>query len=1162
MPALDSSPSPTPPPRRAGGARRGRAAWRALAAPLSLAVVLGLAGTGYADPAPSAGADPVAASAPAAAAASSGGPAAVPLTAGASAAERIDTRSWERPVAPGVELAQADSYDPRGWQRITSLSLDLDGGARVEYLSPGSVAETEVISAQADRVGAVAAINGDFFDINNSGAPLGAAVADGEIIKSPTPDWPRAVTVDAEGVGRVQDILFDGTVTLPGGELALDQLNSPQLRSGGVAAFTSLWGEYPRSRAVQGAAQVTEVVVVDGVVTEVRDAAGEGPIGADTTVLVGREAGAARLAELAPGDPVAVDYELAGLEGAALDTAIGGRQLLVEDGRVREVNDVTPEPRTAVGFSEDGTDMYLVTADGRQANSRGATLREMGERLRELGAHVGLELDGGGSSTLAARLPGGDSVQVENDPGSETERPVPNGLAVFAAEGSGRLDGVWVDTAIDATAAPGAGPVAGGRPDRVFTGLTRSLVATGHDEAYGPVEGDPAIRWNARGSGSVRDGVFQGRRPGEATVTARAGSAQGSIELEVLGEPVRAAATESHVALSGAGATGSFGVVGFDEHGYTAPIEPADVRLDFDPALVDVQPGADGSFTVSAVAESGSGTVTAEVAGLSTSLAVTVGVEERVLADFSDAAAWTAGSARGTAQVAPAPGREGGEGLRLSYDFTQSTATRTAYAIPPAPLAVDGQARALSIWVDGRGRGEWTAFTVIDATGRSHSLYGPYITWQGWQELTIPVPDALPQPIRVSRFYTIELGADRQYRAEVALDDISVQVAPTAQIPPSTPVADDVIITDGTVEGAEWRFAVMSDAQFVARNPDSEFVQRARRTLQEVRAADPDFLIINGDFVDEASDADFQLAARILAEELEGELPYHYVPGNHEVMGGDIANFRRHFGETTSTFDHEGTRFITLDTSRGTLLGGGFEQIRLLREQLDAAAQDPSVGSVVLTQHHPPRDPSPAAGSQLADRREAAMIEAWLAEFQEETGKGALFVGAHVGRFHAAGVDGVPYVINGNSGKAPSADADNGGFSGWSLVGVDPVTAAEAEAARADAYDGGPDWVGVEFRPHVEDLVLDTPDTLAAGESATAGASVVQEGRHVPVRYPVSADWTGTGLHIGTPGGHRPSHIASFDPATGTLTALRPGTVEIAVTVNGATRTATVEVAQ
>lgn len=393
------------------------------------------------------------------------------------------------------------------------------------------------------------------------------------------------------------------------------------------------------------------------------------------------------------------------------------------------------------------------------------------------------------------------------------------------------------------------------------------------------------------------------------------------------------------------------------------------------------------------------------------------------------------------------------------------------------------------------------------------------------------------------------------------IDDLVARVPPPVRAPAEENRTDRVVLRDGTVDGAPWRFAVLSDAQFVAADPDSDLVAQARRTLREVKAAEPDFLIIDGDFVDTAYPADFALAKRILDEELGGELPYHYVPGNHEIMGAPIGNFRSVFGDTSRVFDHQGTRFLTLSTATGSLRGGGFDQVELLRDTLDSAAADPAVGSVAVLFHHPARDPSPARASQLLDRKEAALVEQWLADFQHHTGKGALLVNGHVGTFHADRVDGVPYVINGNSGKNPSTPARLGGFTGWTEFGVDPVTPREAERARRDPLTEGPDWVVAEFHAHVDRLTLAAPASVAVGAPAPVSATLTQPGgRTVPVVAPVSADWSGSpSLHIGDADGVKPWHVARFDPATGLLTALRPGAqVLLAVTVNGVRTEATV----
>ena len=111
-------------------------------------------------------------------------------------------------------------------------------------------------------------------------------------------------------------------------------------------------------------------------------------------------------------------------------------------------------------------------------------------------------------------------------------------------------------------------------------------------------------------------------------------------------------------------------------------------------------------------------------------------------------------------------------------------------------------------------------------------------------------------------------------------------------------------------------------------------------------------------------------------------------------------------------------------------------------------------------------------------------MEQWLADFQHRTGKGALFVGGHVGTFHADRVDGVPYLINGNSGKGPSTPADQGGFTGWTDVRRRPGHPAEADRARRDPLAEGPRWVDAEFHAHVDGLALAAPASVAVGAPA------------------------------------------------------------------------------
>lgn len=74
-----------------------------------------------------------------------------------------------------------------------------------------------------------------------------------------------------------------------------------------------------------------------------------------------------------------------------------------------------PEPRSAIGLDRARRRLWMVVADGRQPGySEGMTLDALTAVFEQLGADAAMNLDGGGSSTLAARVDG--RVRTLNSP--------------------------------------------------------------------------------------------------------------------------------------------------------------------------------------------------------------------------------------------------------------------------------------------------------------------------------------------------------------------------------------------------------------------------------------------------------------------------------------------------------------------------------------------------------------------------------------------------------------------------------------------------------------------------------------------------------------------------------------------------------------------------
>ena len=91
------------------------------------------------------------------------------------------------------------------------------------------------------------------------------------------------------------------------------------------------------------------------------------------------------------------------------------------------------EPRTAIGVSQDGKEVYLMVVDGRNFYySNGADLLDLMNLMSACGASDALNLDGGGSSTFIARDGAEGELKLLNWPTDQggVMRKVATGLAI------------------------------------------------------------------------------------------------------------------------------------------------------------------------------------------------------------------------------------------------------------------------------------------------------------------------------------------------------------------------------------------------------------------------------------------------------------------------------------------------------------------------------------------------------------------------------------------------------------------------------------------------------------------------------------------------------------------------------------------------------------
>jgi hypothetical protein len=158
-----------------------------------------------------------------------------------------------------------------------------------------------------------------------------------------------------------------------------------------------------------------------------------------------------------PTEP-APDLDPIAFQWATVSEVVGGGPHLIVNGKIDVdgqeqgfdegfISD--PNPRTAVGVTQDGK-LLLVTVDGRQDLSKGVSLADLAKIMLRIGAVNAINLDGGGSTTMAVR-----GMVLNSIASTGVERPVADSLCVFAQDTSTQT----ISSAPESQPQNGAAPV-------------------------------------------------------------------------------------------------------------------------------------------------------------------------------------------------------------------------------------------------------------------------------------------------------------------------------------------------------------------------------------------------------------------------------------------------------------------------------------------------------------------------------------------------------------------------------------------------------------------------------------------------------------------------------------------------------------------------------
>src|ERR1700734_1965019 len=344
-----------------------------------------------------------------------------PASASAAGAHAANARSWlpatpqywplvvghqtTRPqvITHGVAWDSQAYQTVGGAERAQVMDVDLaDPNVRLGLVEAGNKLvdpADETPSSMADRTGAGAGTNGDFFDINASGQPLGMVVQDGVLEASPVASWPDELEVLTDGQVKMATETFTGTAAdaVTGASQPLAGVNRTD--QSGLVAVTSFLGATSVTPSVVATATENGGSPLSLTITSVTSGVTSLPqvgSGAEDLIAPAGSAAAAWLAGVSSGDGVTLTENLAPYDD--VQTALSGPAFLVRSGQMAVPAAASGDnnvnyPVTGVGVTKDGKHAIFATFDGEASENTavGLTRPQLAQWMLAHGAYHGIE---------------------------------------------------------------------------------------------------------------------------------------------------------------------------------------------------------------------------------------------------------------------------------------------------------------------------------------------------------------------------------------------------------------------------------------------------------------------------------------------------------------------------------------------------------------------------------------------------------------------------------------------------------------------------------------------------------------------------------------------------------------------------------------------------
>ncbi|MFN3304060.1 MAG: phosphodiester glycosidase family protein [Roseateles sp.] len=478
------------------------------------------------------------------------------------------------------------------------------------------------------------------------------------------------------------------------------------------------------------------------------------------------------------GDTVELSYDTDDASWSSVRHALGAgfsTALLVKDGQLAEgaSNEQAISSRTAFGLRADGSAFFIVADKPVGSPSDGITLKKLGQLALAHGAVKAVNLDGGGSSTLAMRMPGERRLHLINSPSDGVERAVANKWGLALKTGKARYS---------------AGVDVLPRRITLLAGSEYRFKALGFKgEDYAELYGTVRFGMSSAGLGLISSsGLFQAAQTEQqGFIVAQLGKVKGAAQVRVTASPELMRFELPEATLNAGGEVAVLPTLLKD--GQPVTYSPGMLRYELSTSEFGSLDPKTGVFKAAKV-QGKQLTVTVRYGELSASQQIRIGVPPVVVESFeSGLANFAAGGARQKLVELASVSQDafaGKASLRLSWQADPAQpGTFGAYLVDPKrATTLAGYPKALGVnvfipealagknwWVRGQLRDADNKAVAIDYNGADDLL-----PRAGWTFMKAAIPPGFRPPFRFDQpFRFLVLKTNERIDSFVYLDDFT-----------------------------------------------------------------------------------------------------------------------------------------------------------------------------------------------------------------------------------------------------------------------------------------------------------------------------------------------------------------------------------------------------